>query len=446
MLRIGFPGRQSSLPTSQQQPANAPPPTLSLPLPPPPPPPPSSASYRNPPITDTLHNPPRCAYVWLVMKGDAYVPGALVSAFSVSLTNTPHALVCMVTSDVSDTARSRLSLVFHRVIEVDYITAQAKPLRTAKQQALYSSWSDRSFTKWQCLSLVDYDRVLFVDADKLVLANVDHLFLLPAPAATFSSPWSTVYLTSAQKHKRGTGLDNPYHNLQHADTVPYEAIERGLHTNSFVCIGTMVLLQPSIDHHTQLLQLLAPYQQSTAREAPASFGYERCHSMLDEQSLTLLYHQRLSLPFTYIHQRYNYLCWHRAWLTADDLPYVFHYFSTKPWQMSRREWLDVEVWWRMAEVMVRRRVEGSEERAEVRRALGDGKQLKEERLTGCAWCKESKLEQWEAHCLFDNNGRVECPEMRKRQPRDGAERLQPLSAAVTEPASDKQLNLSAATQ
>ena len=100
------------------------------------------------------------------------------------------------------------------------------------------------------------------------------------------------------------------------------------------------------------MRLLEPYPAVGAdREAPASFGYEKCHSMLDEQSLTLaLPPASLSTPFTYIHQRYNYLCWHREWLTATDLPFVFHYFSTKPWQMSRREWLDVEVWWRMAEV------------------------------------------------------------------------------------------------
>ena len=358
------------------------------------------------------------------MKGDAYVPGALVSAFSVSLTNTPHSLVCMVTSDVSDTARSRLSLVFHRVVEIDYITAQAKPLRTAKQQSLYKSWSDCSFTKWQCLSLTDYDRVLFIDADKLILANIDHLFFLPAPAATFSSPWSTAYLTPAQKRKRGAGLDNPYTQLQHGDRVPYDAIERGFNTNSVVCIGTMVLLQPSTVHHAEFMRLLEPYRQSEGQEAPASFGYEKCHSMLDEQSLTLLYHQRLSIPFTYIHQRYNYLCWHRDWLGTDDMPFVFHYFSTKPWQMSRREWLDVEVWWRMAEAMLRRRRTEAEQRDELQRALGDGKQLEEERLAGCAWCKECKRERWEEHSLFDDDGNIDCPEMSKRPLKDGAEKPQ----------------------
>ena len=29
----------------------------------------------------------------------------------------------------------------------------------------------------------------------------------------------------------------------------------------------------------------------------------------------------------------------------------------------------------------------------MRRALGDGKQLEEERLVGCAWCKECKRER-----------------------------------------------------
>jgi hypothetical protein len=44
---------------------------------------------------------PRFAYVMLVMKGDNYIPGALVTAYSLRLTGTKHHLVCMITSDVS---------------------------------------------------------------------------------------------------------------------------------------------------------------------------------------------------------------------------------------------------------------------------------------------------------------------------------------------------------
>ena len=49
----------------------------------------------------------RVAWVTLVMKGDAYVPGALTMAFTVRRTQTRGELVCMVTPDVSALARSQ---------------------------------------------------------------------------------------------------------------------------------------------------------------------------------------------------------------------------------------------------------------------------------------------------------------------------------------------------
>jgi len=76
-------------------------------------------------------------YTTLVMKGDAYVPGALVMAGSLRNTKTPHDLVCMVTPDVSSKARKQLSLVFDRVIEVPVLEFTCKPLRTDKQNELY---------------------------------------------------------------------------------------------------------------------------------------------------------------------------------------------------------------------------------------------------------------------------------------------------------------------
>ena len=93
----------------------------------------------------------RCAFVHLVMKGDSYTPGALVSAYSLRLTGTSAQLVCMVTPDVSADARKRLSVVFDKVVEVPYLTAHCLPLRTQKQRDMYNTWVDVAFTKWNAL-------------------------------------------------------------------------------------------------------------------------------------------------------------------------------------------------------------------------------------------------------------------------------------------------------
>ena len=346
------------------------------------------------------------------MKGDSYIPGALTSAYSVALSGSPHALVCMVTPDVSPAGRHRLSILFHSVVEVPYISAQARALKTQKQQQLYARWVEQSFTKWNALSLTDYDKVLFIDADKIVLANIDALFELPTPAATFSSPWASTYV--APSRKRGQGLLNPYASLEHGSAVPHAAVEAGLHTNSFVIIGTMVLLRPSASHYARYLSMLQPYTESAALPAPQSFGFESCHSMLDEQSLCLLYHAELSQQWTFVHQRYNYICWHRRWLAADDLPYVFHFFSTKPWVLRRTEYLDLEAWWTLSAALVSDEGRwGQEERDELRAAY-EREQLEGARLDGCAWCKEDGRSDWKGHRLLDDRGLMQCPRMLTR--------------------------------
>lgn len=269
----------------------------------------------------------RFAYVHLVMKGDSYISGALVSAYSLRLTNTCHDTVCMVTDDVSDAGRSILRIVFDHVVEVPYINCVCRPMRGQKQQKMYDSWIDCAFTKWNALSLDQYEKIMFVDADKIVLSNIDHLFELQAPAATFSSPWAVPY-AKRKADSRGQmyqGMSNPYRDLKHGEPIQHEQIEDGFYTDSFVCIGTMVLLQPSKQSYEGYKSMLEQHTKAKP------FGIQSCYSMMDEQSLTLFYHSVKRLQFTYIHQQYNYIPWQRSWLAKDgsELPSVFHFFNSQ---------------------------------------------------------------------------------------------------------------------
>jgi len=254
------------------------------------------------------------AYVTLVMKRDGYVPGALVVGYSLRLTGTKAQLVCMVTHDVSAAAHHRLTLIFDHVPEVPYLQFECKRLRTAQQCRLYKQWVEMSFTKWNALSLTQYEKVLFVDADQVVFKNIDHLFELSAPAGTFSSPWAVSYAdrrgrvgpfgskASANDKSRSviTGTLNPYFTLKHGDIVPPSAICQGFCEESFVCIGAMVLLSPS----------LADFEDyQTMCEDWVPFGFENCHSMMDEQSICWYYYER-AVAWTHIHPVYNFIPWH----------------------------------------------------------------------------------------------------------------------------------------
>jgi len=349
----------------------------------PPPPPPSSRP------TELLdHVLPasrgRYAYVFLVMKGDSYAVGALIGAYSLRLAGTKNDLLCMVTPDVSQQCRTRLLHIFSAVEEVPYLEYEVKPLRTHKQRSMYNNWVEAAFTKWNMLKLVQYEKCLFIDADKLCLDNLDHLFTeMQTPAGTFSSPWSQPFVGRKDElaerkakqsqdkpfipraHMAARGMMNPYRDNDHASRVTSGQVYAGLTQQSFVVIGTMLMLSPNLEDYEQYKRMLTDMKP---------FGFESCHSMMDEQSISYYFsiHKNKLIQngeygkltakedgdaaaasasassssksssssssssssryseWSYIHHRYNYVPWHRYWLSDDDVPYVFHFFNCFP--------------------------------------------------------------------------------------------------------------------
>jgi hypothetical protein len=382
---------------------------------------------------------PSYAYVALVMKGDAYIPGALVAAASLRNTKTRHALVCMVTPDVTATGREALAQVFDRVIQVDYLQGAVRRMATSRQQDMYKRWMDVSFTKWRALTLVDYAKVLFVDADKVVLTNVDHLFDLPAPAGTFSSPWSKPFIALKQEMQasaasasassvssgsgpsssgpRRSGFYNPYEGrfgIRHGQTVSPKDIEASLHQGGVVVVGTMVLLKPSSTDFQAFQDML----RDLTRDGRL-FGFDRCKSMMDEQAITWFYLTCVRKTWTYIAPKYNYIPWQRHWINDHTVsPSVYHYFNTtKPWQTKRSEWADLDVWWKVALNLVA-----------TQPALASFFNIKElgapSETLCCCWCKSSydffrtkrpdaaaQYADFAQHAMLDDQGIVSCPRM-----------------------------------
>lgn len=273
-------------------------------------------------------------------------------------------------------------------------------------------------------------QIIFVDADKVILSNVDDLFQLSAPAATFGSPWaeavadhqpvsipplppSSDWHSCCNAERAAGSLVNPYMGIRHGEPVTPDAIRCGLtRGNSFVCVGTMILLRPSRSDHAAFLDMMRPHLsvgascpqkggtmvgvclivgirilKNNVQWAPCRprsrggsgepFGFD-CYSMVDEQSIAWFYasyRNRVAQPptpvssfpspgllppsppslqpapnWTMIDPRYNLIPWHPEWLDAcaDDRPRVFHYFGKNPWQQWRGEWADLEAWWLMA--------------------------------------------------------------------------------------------------
>lgn len=270
----------------------------------------------------------RCAYVWLVMRGDVYIAGTLVAIHSVKQNGTKAKCVVMVTNDVSMEGRQKLAQLADQVVEVPYLEYKCLRMTTNFQQDRYGSWISQSFTKWRCLELKGYDKVIYLDSDIVALENLDPLFELRAPAATFSSPWA--------KPWKSNGMLNYYINYKHGKRVSKSDVMKGL-KETFTLMGSCIVLKPCKEWFDALIKWL----DRSVRLYKRGVGFPRCHSGQDEQSIAA---SLVDFGWTMIHQRYNSLFWHKEWLQGEKTA-IWHYIGDKPWVMKSSAYIDLDGWW-----------------------------------------------------------------------------------------------------
>lgn len=268
------------------------------------------------------------AYVFLVMKGNSYIPGVVAAVESLRQTDTKHNIVCLYTKDVTD--NHILKEICDYTHEVPYLKYKTKPLLTEKQQKIYASWSNCSYTKWQCLALDEYEKILFVDADMIILENIDHLFELKAPAATFSSPWSSIFTNEGE-------FSSAFKVDKTGDKVDYNDIQNAFENSGYLFIASLVLLEPNINALDEIMYLLEKHEP---------YGFNNFNSP-DEQILIHLYQ---GTDWTHINQEYNFIIHKKNWLGDGQVPKVLHYFNhMKPW-VGDKLWFETpfstdNIWW-----------------------------------------------------------------------------------------------------
>jgi lipopolysaccharide biosynthesis glycosyltransferase len=276
------------------------------------------------------------AYVWLLMKGDSYLPGIFTSVYSILRTNPDADLVIMVTPDVSTSAKEILMKVATHLFYIDYISIDSKPLKSQKQRELYAKWVSVAYTKWNMLA-VPYKKALFVDGDTIVLDNIDYLFKMQTPAAPFNNPFVKPlgYIKDYLIGQRGS--DN---YLVHGAKITPKVVNDCLNKDGMLFTASAVLLSPNFDDYFSYLKMLKTMEP---------FGFTKCHSMVDEQSLAYFYSDVKKVDWYNIHQVFNYINWKEGFLAPNDTPIILHYFSEKkPWVMKYNEWPDVICWYKMA--------------------------------------------------------------------------------------------------
>lgn len=275
--------------------------------------------------------------VWctLVMLNDKYAVGAAGVAKTARDVGSKYPVWCMVAGDVSEECVEFIERRVDRVIRVPLLSAETRPLRAHKTNSIYSSWIGHSFTKWQCLGewFEGVSKVCFLDADMIFRQNIDDIFDLQAPAMTFSTPWAWPFMPAAEDT---TVLYNPYGRLKHGDSVPMDAIARGLR-HGIVGISSMVLLEPSPTAYAEVKRLLGQ---------PGAYGQAACANGHDEQLLAELVVGVWGRA-THIAPNYNWIVGKTAWLDGEQ-PLTYTWYNSKPWESRpyvQHDWPDITVWW-----------------------------------------------------------------------------------------------------
>lgn len=110
---------------------------------------------------------------WITLAtNDAYALGVLVLAHSLKAAKTRKPLVVMITHQVSETMKARLSEVSYLVQQVNVIDSED----SARLALLSRPELGITFTKLHCWTMTRFSKCVFLDADTLVIQNCDELF------------------------------------------------------------------------------------------------------------------------------------------------------------------------------------------------------------------------------------------------------------------------------
>lgn len=239
------------------------------------------------------------AYCSLLMKGDAYLPGALTMGYSMrqvasknlqdqNSSNSSVDIIIMVTNDVSKEAKYLLSKVFDHVIDIPYISYKTFRIfyKAHITKDRYSSWMGASYTKWNALNLTQYDKILLLDADVIAVRNIDDVFDFDTPAGIFSSPHSeeaTSHSIGSKHNKKGP--TDYYGKVRVGEKIPLKDTYKALNNRGAVVTGNAVLLSPNKKDFKNFIRMMDKIVKANPDKG---FGFNT-ESGADEQSISYYY-------------------------------------------------------------------------------------------------------------------------------------------------------------
>lgn len=296
------------------------------------------------------------AIVWLVMKGNRYIPGVLTSAYSIKkkIKNFPVDLICMVTDDVTE--YKILEEICDKVIKIDYYKRDVPRLRSDNQNKMYSSWMNVAPTKWKCLDFIEYKKILFVDADMIYRGSekdLIELFKYKTPAGNFYRRNNQPFIPGGIKHyfykkksdsktanKQGTIL------LSGGEKIPRKIILDTIKEGLSVINGSLILLNPNQNKKIKFSDF---YKSAFV---PVS------DSAIDENLLTL-YYALNGFDWYQIPQNYMWIDWGLSGdftigLKKKKIIFQNYFGLQKPWEFKTIEYPDLKIWFDIKDKLIKK--------------------------------------------------------------------------------------------
>ncbi len=271
----------------------------------------------------------RFAYVTLFILNDSYLPGVLLLAYGLRRQKTKADIICLITPEITPSARKALRLLYDRVLEVE-------PIYIPHSRSGKRPYLPFVFTKLHSLRLgqdgdlgLHYDKIVLLDADLLPLKHTDHLFTLPAPAGSINERKTNVmawgddgnFIIPDSVDEDGTWhWHQIYADCPHGRAIPQTITARvAADPTNMGVISSLLVIEPSLAEYEAILRDL---------ETPAV-------------------HELVSDTFDWPEMQYLTLRWSGQWTNVDlrfhslngypDLSVLFgvHYTGFKPWHFRK---------------------------------------------------------------------------------------------------------------
>lgn len=298
-----------------------------------------AAPDRPTPAT-SIPDPQHRAFVVFLMFNDSYLAGALMAAYGLHRQGSPSRRACVVTPEITATARRMLGELFDTIVEVDPIGVPADERSTDSPQVRTGSArvEGAALTRFASLRLgpdgdlgTAFDKVVVIDADLLPVRDFEDLWHLPAPAGIINEHRSHM----AEIDPSGSLIVRPeslrtgkwnWHDIYdpicpHGAPIPAELTDRvAADHENYGVNASLVVLEPSIDVYRDVMRWVAtPQIRPLVRDR---------WRWVDQQAATLYWSGR----WTNVDVSYSTLYGYPSLELARGL----HFAGVKPWSWRKK--------------------------------------------------------------------------------------------------------------